>query len=43
MSLSRTMDVPARFHMGFNVPSGIEGKINGYHCWSDFYVDGEGL
>ena len=42
MSLSRTMDVPARFHMGFNVPNGIEGKIKGYHCWSDFYVDGEG-
>ena len=43
MSLSRTMDIPARFHMGFNVPkSGIEGKIGGYHCWADYYVDGEG-
>ena len=42
MSLSRTMDVPARFHMGFNVPDGIEGNIGGYHCWSDYYVDGEG-
>ena len=43
MSLSRTMDVPARFHMGFNVPkSGSEGKVGGYHCWADYYVDGEG-
>ena len=42
MSLSRTMDVPARFHMGFNVPDGIEGSIGGYHCWSDYHVDGEG-
>ena len=43
MSLSRTMDIPARFHMGFNVPkSGIEGKVGGYHCWSDYYVDGKG-
>ena len=43
ISLLRTMNVPARFHMGFNVPkSGIEGKIGGYHCWADYYVDGEG-
>ena len=43
MSLSRTMDVPARFHMGFNVPkSGSEGKVGGYHCWADYYVNGEG-
>ena len=42
MSLSRTMDVPARFHMGFNVSDGIQGNIGGYHCWSDYYVDGEG-
>ena len=42
MSLSRTMDVPARFHMGFNIPDGIQGNIGGYHCWSDYHVDGEG-
>ena len=43
MSLLRTMDVPARFHMGFNVPkNGTEGKVGGYHCWADYYVDGEG-
>jgi len=42
MSLSRTMDVPARFHMGFSIPSGVSGPIGGYHCWADYYVNGEG-
>ena len=43
MSLSRTMDVPARFHMGFNVTnSGSDGKVGGYHCWADYYIKGEG-
>ena len=42
MSLSRTMDVPARFHMGFSIPDGKEEKIEGYHCWADYYVEGEG-
>ena len=42
ISLSRTMEVPARFHMGFPIPSGNEGKVKGYHCWADYYIDGEG-
>ena len=42
ISLSRTLDVPARFHMGFPIPNGEEGKVGGYHCWADYYVDGEG-
>ena len=42
MSLDRTMGIPARFHMGFLIPSGEEGKVDGYHCWADYYVDGEG-
>ena len=42
MSLSRTLETPARFHMGFPIPSGEEGKVKGYHCWADYYVDGEG-
>ena len=42
ISLSRTLDVPARFHMGFPIPSGDEGKVGGYHCWADYYIDGEG-
>ena len=28
--------------MGFPIPSGDEGKVKGYHCWADYYVDGEG-
>ena len=39
MSLSRTLNIPSRFHMGFNVPNKKEGKIGGYHCWSDYYVE----
>ena len=42
ISLARTMDVPSRFHMGFPIPSGSEGVVGGYHCWADYYVEGEG-
>ena len=42
MSLDRTMGIPARFHMGFLIPLEEEGNIEGYHCWADYYVDGEG-
>ena len=42
MSLGRTMDIPVRFHMGFPIPNGTEGKVGGYHCWADYFVDGEG-
>ena len=42
MSLGRTMDIPVRFHMGFPIPNEAEGKVGGYHCWADYFVDGEG-
>ena len=42
MSLSRTLGIPARFHMGFLIPSGEGGKVGGYHCWADYHVDGKG-
>ena len=42
ISLSRTLDVPARFHMGFPIPNEKEGKVGGYHCWADYYVEGKG-
>ena len=42
ISLSRTLDVPARFHMGFSIPSGKSGKVGGYHCWADYYIENEG-
>ena len=41
MSLNRTIGIPTRFHMGFSIPSKPEGKIGGYHCWSDYYIEGE--
>ena len=42
MSLGRTMDVPVRFHMGFPIPEAEAGIVGGYHCWADYFVDGEG-
>ena len=42
LSLSRTLEVPTRFHMGFTIPQGTEGKIGGYHCWADYYEQGKG-
>jgi len=42
ISLSRTMDVPARFHMGFSIPNGKSGKIGGYHCWADYFIEDQG-
>ena len=42
MSLDRTLGIPARFHMGFSIPSNSGGEITGYHCWSDYYIEGEG-
>jgi len=41
MSLCRTLEIPTRFHMGFSIPE-EEGSIGGYHCWADYYVEGEG-
>ena len=42
ISLSRTLNVPARFHMGFPIPNDEEGKVGGYHCWADYYIEGKG-
>jgi len=28
--------------MGFPIPDGEEGKVGGYHCWADYYVDNQG-
>ena len=42
MSIGRTLEVPVRFHMGFPIPSGNEGKVGGYHCWADYYIEGKG-
>jgi transglutaminase-like putative cysteine protease len=43
MSLARTEKIPARFSMGFPLPTDShEGTIGGYHCWAEFFVDGRG-
>ena len=42
MSLDRTLGIPTRFHMGFSIPLGEEGRVDGYHCWADYFVKGEG-
>lgn len=35
---ARHLGIPARFLMGFSIPRGeVEGEIDGYHCWAEFY------
>lgn len=43
ISLARSRGIPARFSIGFPVPTDkSEGKISGYHCWVDFYLPNVG-
>jgi hypothetical protein len=43
MSLARSQGLPARFEIGFSLPTDkSEGPIAGYHCWAWFYLDGRG-
>ena len=43
ISLARTEGIPARFEMGFPVPTDREsGEISGYHCWVEFWLPEEG-
>jgi transglutaminase-like putative cysteine protease len=42
ISLARAEGIPARFEIGFPVPTGAEGTIPGYHCWAEFFVRGVG-
>jgi transglutaminase-like putative cysteine protease len=40
---ARAMGIPARFAIGFPLPEDRgAGKINGYHCWAEFYAAGIG-
>jgi transglutaminase-like putative cysteine protease len=40
---ARAMGIPARFAMGFGLPTDRgAGKIGGYHCWAEFYAKGIG-
>jgi transglutaminase-like putative cysteine protease len=39
----RAVGVPARFAIGFPLPPDRRsGRIEGYHCWAEFYARGEG-
>jgi transglutaminase-like putative cysteine protease len=41
--LTRAVGIPAKFEIGFPIPPERgEGKIGGYHCWSQFYLAGYG-
>ena len=40
---ARSLGIPARFLIGFPLPPDKgSGTIKGYHCWGEFYIDGEG-
>jgi transglutaminase-like putative cysteine protease len=41
MSLARAKEIPSRFVIGFPMTS-KEKRISGYHCWAEFWVNGEG-
>jgi transglutaminase-like putative cysteine protease len=42
IGLLRAAGIPARFSIGYAVPTGGGAELSGYHCWADFYVDGAG-
>jgi transglutaminase-like putative cysteine protease len=40
IGMARSINIPARFLMGYPVPEGkTEGEIPGYHCWAEFYLE----
>lgn len=42
ISLARSVGIPSRFAIGAAIPSERnEGGIDGYHCWAEFYADGQ--
>ena len=43
IAMARSQGIPARFEIGFPLPPDHHSaEIAGYHCWSDFYVEGGG-
>jgi transglutaminase-like putative cysteine protease len=43
ISMSRGNKIPAKFEMGFPIPTARgEGPVGGYHCWAWFYPDKKG-
>lgn len=42
IALARSIGIPARFAVGASIPSERdEGGVNGYHCWAEFYAEGQ--
>jgi transglutaminase-like putative cysteine protease len=38
IAMARSQGIPARFEIGFSVPSDkTSGEITGYHCWAEFF------
>jgi len=43
IAMARSQGIPARFEIGFSLPPDKHtSEIAGYHCWSDFWIDGRG-
>jgi hypothetical protein len=43
IAMARSQAIPARFEIGFPLPPDKHSaEIAGYHCWSDFWIDGKG-
>jgi transglutaminase-like putative cysteine protease len=43
IAMARSQGIPARFEIGFPLPPDKHSaEIAGYHCWSDFWIDGRG-
>jgi transglutaminase-like putative cysteine protease len=41
--MARAAGIPARFEIGFPLPDDKSlGDIPGYHCWTEFYIEGIG-
>src|SRR2546428_10044744 len=41
IALARSINIPARFAIGATIPADKnEGRIDGYHCWAEFFADG---
>ncbi|MBO46565.1 MAG: transglutaminase [Planctomycetes bacterium] len=42
ISMSRSLDVPARFTIGFPLPESEAGVVKGYHCWAHYWDYAQG-
>ena len=40
IGLCRSVNIPARFAIGFTIPADVNsGAIGGYHCWAEFFAN----